>query len=67
MREIIVENSILGQKWLWRAHGADARDPDFTPDDLVTQLLLGRGVARDVVGELPGHGTSLPVRPPGRS
>jgi single-stranded-DNA-specific exonuclease len=47
MREIIVENSILGQKWLWRAHGADARDPDFTPDDLVTQLLLGRGVVRD--------------------
>lgn len=47
MREIIVENSILGQKWLWRTHGADARDPDFTPDDLVTQLLLGRGVARD--------------------
>ena len=47
MREIIVEKSILGQKWLWRTHGADARDPDFTPDDLVTQLLLGRGVARD--------------------
>ncbi|MEY4999300.1 MAG: single-stranded-DNA-specific exonuclease RecJ [Pseudomonadota bacterium] len=47
MRETIVENSILGQKWLWRTHGADARDPDFTPDDLVTQLLLGRGVARD--------------------
>lgn len=47
MREIIVENSILGQKWLWRGHSADARDPDFTPDDLVTQLLLGRGVARE--------------------
>ncbi len=47
MREIILENSILGQRWLWRTHGADARDPDFTPDDLVTQLLLGRGVVRD--------------------
>jgi len=47
MRDIIVENSVLGQKWLWRGNGADARDPDFTPDDLVTQLLLARGVARE--------------------
>jgi single-stranded-DNA-specific exonuclease len=41
------EQSILGQKWQWRGNGADARDPDFAPDDLVTQLLLARGVARD--------------------
>jgi single-stranded-DNA-specific exonuclease len=43
----IVEQSILGQKWVWRGNSADARDPDFSPDDLVTQLLLTRGVARD--------------------
>jgi single-stranded-DNA-specific exonuclease len=43
----IVEQSILGQKWTWRGNAADARDPDFAPDDLVTQLLLARGVARD--------------------
>ncbi len=41
--------SILGQNWAWRGNGADARDPDFTPDDLVTQLLMARGVNRDDV------------------
>jgi len=43
----IVENSITGQKWQWRGNSVDARDANFTPDDLVTQLLLARGVARD--------------------
>jgi single-stranded-DNA-specific exonuclease len=43
----IVERSILGQKWVWRGSSADARDPGFAPDDLVTQLLLTRGVARN--------------------
>lgn len=42
-----VKRSILGQTWQWRGNRADAGDPDFTPDDLVTQLLLARGVARD--------------------
>ncbi|MBK6707218.1 MAG: single-stranded-DNA-specific exonuclease RecJ [Sphingomonadales bacterium] len=42
-----VQRSILGQSWQWRGNRADAGDPDFTPDDLVTQLLLARGVARD--------------------
>ncbi|HMS19692.1 single-stranded-DNA-specific exonuclease RecJ [uncultured Sphingorhabdus sp.] len=42
-----VQRSILGQTWQWRGTRADAGDPDFTPDDLVTQLLLARGVARD--------------------
>jgi single-stranded-DNA-specific exonuclease len=42
-----ITRSILGQSWQWRGAGADARDPDFAPDDLVTQLLLARGVARD--------------------
>lgn len=42
-----VPRSILGQTWQWRGNRADAGDPDFTPDDLVTQLLLARGVARD--------------------
>lgn len=42
-----VQRSILGQTWQWRGVRTDAGDPDFTPDDLVTQLLLARGVARD--------------------
>ncbi|MFN3749572.1 MAG: single-stranded-DNA-specific exonuclease RecJ, partial [Sphingorhabdus sp.] len=42
-----VQRSILGQTWQWRGNRADAGDPDFRPDDLVTQLLLARGVARD--------------------
>lgn len=38
-----VHSSILGQPWRWRGLAADARDPGFAPDDLVTQLLLTRG------------------------
>ena len=44
-----ITHSILGQPWRWRALAADARDPGFQPDDLVTQLLLARGVARNEI------------------
>jgi single-stranded-DNA-specific exonuclease len=44
-----IHRSILGQPWRWRALAADARDPDFAPDDLVTQLLLARGCPREAV------------------
>lgn len=47
-----VHSSILGQPWHWRGLEADARDPGFAPDDLVTQLLLTRGCARE---ELEAH------------
>ena len=42
-----IHQSILGQPWRWRALAADARDPDFLPDDLVTQLLMARGCPRE--------------------
>ena len=44
-----IERSILGQCWRWRGTAADGRDDGFEPDDLVTQLLLTRGVAREAV------------------
>lgn len=47
-----IHSSILGQPWRWRGLAADARDPGFAPDDLVTQLLLTRGCARE---ELEAH------------
>lgn len=47
-----VHSSILGQAWRWRGLAADARDPSFAPDDLVTQLLLTRGCPRE---ELEAH------------
>ncbi len=47
-----VERSILGQPWRWRGASADDRDPGFQPDDLIDQLLLARGVARE---ELARH------------
>jgi single-stranded-DNA-specific exonuclease len=49
-----VERSILGQAWRWRGLAADGTDQGFQPDDLVTQLLLARGVARE---ELERHRT----------
>jgi single-stranded-DNA-specific exonuclease len=49
MTSLNVSCSILGQPWRWRALEADARDPDFAPDDLVTQLLLARGCPRDAI------------------
>ncbi|APG61580.1 single-stranded-DNA-specific exonuclease RecJ [Sphingorhabdus lutea] len=39
-----IDQSLTGQKWLWRANGMNDRDAGFQPDDLVTQLLLSRGV-----------------------
>ena len=44
-----ITQSVLGQAWHWRQGNVDARDPGFQPDDLVTQLLMARGVARDDV------------------
>lgn len=44
-----ITRSVTGQPWRWRALSADARDPGFRPDDLVTQLLLSRGVERDAI------------------
>jgi len=44
-----IERSILGQRWRWRGTAADGREDGFEPDDLVTQLLLTRGVAREAV------------------
>ncbi len=44
-----VEKSISGQSWRWRSTSADARDPGFQPDDLVTQLLLARGATRETL------------------
>lgn len=41
-----INSSVLEQAWHWRGSGTDGRDPDFAPDDLVTQLLLARGVER---------------------
>ncbi|MFL6734397.1 MAG: DHH family phosphoesterase, partial [Sphingomicrobium sp.] len=38
-----VEQSITGQPWRWRSSG----EPGLTPDALVDELLLARGVARD--------------------
>lgn len=42
-----IDQSVTGQSWQWRSGDVDARDPDFQPDDLVTQLLMARGVSRD--------------------
>jgi hypothetical protein len=42
-----IHHSVLEQAWHWRGSGTDSRDPDFQPDDLVTQLLMARGVPRD--------------------
>lgn len=44
-----ISHSILGQPWRWRALEADTRDPGFSPDDLVTQLLLSRGCPREAL------------------
>jgi single-stranded-DNA-specific exonuclease len=42
-----INSSVLEQAWHWRGGGTDGRDPDFQPDDLVSQLLMARGVPRD--------------------
>ncbi|SKB89845.1 single-stranded-DNA-specific exonuclease RecJ [Sphingopyxis flava] len=41
-----IDRSILGQPWQWRRASADMGGEGLAPDDLVTQLLLARGVAR---------------------
>jgi len=47
MSPLSVTHSILGQPWRWRGGPSDALDQGFVPDDLVDQLLMARGVARD--------------------
>ena len=47
-----VSRSILGQPWRWRGAAADVSDESFQPDDLVSQLLMARGVVRE---ELERH------------
>ncbi|MDZ3833281.1 MAG: single-stranded-DNA-specific exonuclease RecJ [Sphingopyxis sp.] len=42
-----VTHSIIGQSWRWRRLSADTGAENLVPDDLVTQLLLARGVTRD--------------------
>ena len=49
-----VARSILGQPWRWRGGSADVSDAAFVPDDLVSQLLLARGVERE---EMERHRT----------
>ena len=44
-----VSRSILGQPWRWRGSMFEAADADFVPDDLVSQLLMARGVAREEI------------------
>ena len=42
-----IAQSILGQPWRWRRTSAEMGGESLAPDDLVTQLLLARGVPRD--------------------
>lgn len=44
-----IPSSITGQSWCWRGDRAGVTDEGFRPDDLVTQLLLARGCAREDV------------------
>ncbi|HET9640907.1 MAG TPA: single-stranded-DNA-specific exonuclease RecJ [Allosphingosinicella sp.] len=44
-----VSRSILGQPWRWRGSAADGHDEAFQPDDLIDQLLMARGVAREAL------------------
>ena len=44
-----ISRSLMGQPWRWRGEGADARDPAYLPDDLVTQLLMARGCPREAL------------------
>jgi single-stranded-DNA-specific exonuclease len=44
-----VSRSILGQPWRWRGAAADVSDQAFQPDDLVSQLLMARGVIREEI------------------
>ena len=42
-----ITHSIAGQPWYWRRTSAEMGGGTLAPDDLVTQLLLARGVERD--------------------
>ncbi|PKP97438.1 MAG: single-stranded-DNA-specific exonuclease RecJ [Alphaproteobacteria bacterium HGW-Alphaproteobacteria-13] len=42
-----ITHSIAGQPWHWRRTSAEMSGDTLAPDDLVTQLLLARGVERD--------------------
>lgn len=42
-----ITRSILGQPWHWRRTSAEMGGESLAPDDLVTQLLMARGIARD--------------------
>ncbi|HEX8525725.1 single-stranded-DNA-specific exonuclease RecJ [Allosphingosinicella sp.] len=42
-----VSRSILDQPWRWRGTASDGLDAGFQADDLVDQLLLARGIARE--------------------
>ncbi|WP_373486995.1 DHH family phosphoesterase, partial [Blastomonas sp.] len=42
-----ITRSLTGQPWHWRGTEGDRRDADEQADDLVSLLLLSRGVARD--------------------
>ncbi|HEX8241800.1 MAG TPA: single-stranded-DNA-specific exonuclease RecJ [Allosphingosinicella sp.] len=44
-----ISRSILGQPWRWRGTAADGHDESFQPDDLIDQLLMARGVAREAL------------------
>jgi single-stranded-DNA-specific exonuclease len=44
-----VRRSVLGQPWHWRGLPADGIDAGYTPDDLVTRLLLTRGCPREAL------------------
>ncbi|NIJ07427.1 single-stranded-DNA-specific exonuclease [Sphingomonas vulcanisoli] len=44
-----ITHSILGQPWRWRGRDGEAMDAGFVADDLVDQLLMARGVARDAL------------------
>jgi single-stranded-DNA-specific exonuclease len=46
-----ITRSILGQPWGWRGRAADRQEAGFDSDDLVSQLLLARGVARDALDQ----------------
>ncbi|QSB43876.1 single-stranded-DNA-specific exonuclease RecJ [Tsuneonella flava] len=42
-----ITHSLAGRTWQWRGGNMELSDPSGAMDDIVTQLLLSRGVARD--------------------
>jgi single-stranded-DNA-specific exonuclease len=51
MSPLSVTHSILGQPWRWRGLASEGTGAGFVPDDLVDQLLMARGVAREALAE----------------